>query len=100
VFRTPRSLVDALVWIKPADEILDKVASGQVTLDRITKSATHHEGEGDRAQPDRISASLATDSMRRTFAKCLTVGRCWTPSAAFRSRRTPARNAEDDSRIS
>jgi hypothetical protein len=30
------------VWTKPADEILDKVARGQATLDRITKSATHH----------------------------------------------------------
>ena len=26
----------------PADEILDKVARGQATLDRIAKSATHH----------------------------------------------------------
>jgi hypothetical protein len=26
----------------PADEILDNVARGQATLDRITKSATHH----------------------------------------------------------
>jgi nucleoside-diphosphate-sugar epimerase len=31
-----------LVWTKPADEILDKVARRQATLDRITKSATHH----------------------------------------------------------
>jgi transposase len=30
------------VWIKPSDEILDKVARGQVPLDRITKSATDH----------------------------------------------------------
>jgi hypothetical protein len=27
---------------KAADEILDKVARGRATLDRITKSATHH----------------------------------------------------------
>src|SRR6266536_2753259 len=32
---------DPFVWTKPADEILDKVARGQATLDRITKSATH-----------------------------------------------------------
>src|SRR5215211_3369776 len=33
---------DPFVWTKPADEILDKVARGRATLDRITKSATHH----------------------------------------------------------
>jgi hypothetical protein len=33
---------EPFVWTKPADEILDKVARGQATLDRITKSATHH----------------------------------------------------------
>lgn len=32
---------EPFVWTKPADEILDKVARGQATLDRITKSATH-----------------------------------------------------------
>jgi hypothetical protein len=30
------------VWTKLADEILDKVARGQATLDQITKSATRH----------------------------------------------------------
>ena len=34
---------EPFVWTKPADEILDKVARGQATLDRITKSATHHQ---------------------------------------------------------
>jgi hypothetical protein len=29
---------EAFVWTKPADEILDKVARGRATLDRITKS--------------------------------------------------------------
>ena len=33
---------EPFVWTKPADEILDKVARGQATLDRIAKSATHH----------------------------------------------------------
>jgi hypothetical protein len=33
---------EPFVWTRPADEILDKVARGQATLDRITKSATHH----------------------------------------------------------
>jgi transposase len=33
---------EPFVWTKPADEIVDKVARGQVTIDRITKSATHH----------------------------------------------------------
>ena len=33
---------EPFVWTKPADEILDKVARGQATVDRITKSATHH----------------------------------------------------------
>ena len=33
---------EPFVWTKPADEVLDKVARGQVTLDRITKSAPHH----------------------------------------------------------
>jgi len=33
---------EPFVWTKPADEILDKVARGQATLDRISKSATHH----------------------------------------------------------
>jgi hypothetical protein len=33
---------EPFVWTKPADEILDKVARGQATLDQITKSATHH----------------------------------------------------------
>jgi len=33
---------EPFVWTKPADEFLDKVARGQATLDRITKSATHH----------------------------------------------------------
>jgi hypothetical protein len=33
---------EPFVWTTPADEILDKVARGQATLDRITKSATHH----------------------------------------------------------
>ena len=33
---------EPFVWTKAADEILDKVARGQATLDRITKSATHH----------------------------------------------------------
>jgi hypothetical protein len=33
---------EPFVWTKPADEILDRVARGQATLDRITKSATHH----------------------------------------------------------
>jgi len=33
---------EPFVWTKPADEILDKVARAQTTLDRITKSATHH----------------------------------------------------------
>jgi hypothetical protein len=30
------------VGTEPAGEILDKVARGQATLDRTTKSATHH----------------------------------------------------------
>jgi hypothetical protein len=34
---------EPFVWTKPTDEILDKVARGQATLDRITKSATHHQ---------------------------------------------------------
>ena len=34
---------ESFVWTKPADEILDNVARGQATLDRITRSATHHE---------------------------------------------------------
>ena len=29
-------------WTKTADQIITKVASGRATLDRITKSATHH----------------------------------------------------------
>jgi len=33
---------EPFVWTKPADEILDNVARGHATLDRITKSATHH----------------------------------------------------------
>ncbi len=33
---------EPFVWTKPAGEILDKVARGQATPDRITKSATHH----------------------------------------------------------
>jgi transposase len=33
---------EPFVWTRTADEILDKVARGQATLDRITKSATHH----------------------------------------------------------
>lgn len=33
---------EPFVWAKPADEIFDNVARGQVTLDRITESATHH----------------------------------------------------------
>jgi len=33
---------EPFAWTKPADEILNKVARGQATLDRITKSATHH----------------------------------------------------------
>ncbi|HEX5494392.1 MAG TPA: hypothetical protein VFX70_07465 [Mycobacteriales bacterium] len=33
---------EPFVRTKLADEILDKVARGQATLDRITKSATHH----------------------------------------------------------
>jgi hypothetical protein len=33
---------EPFVCTKPADEILDKVAPGQATLDRIAKSATHH----------------------------------------------------------
>ena len=33
---------EPFVWTKPADEILDKVAHGRATLDRITKSAPHH----------------------------------------------------------
>jgi hypothetical protein len=33
---------EPFVRTKPADEILDKVTRGQATLDRITKSATHH----------------------------------------------------------
>jgi hypothetical protein len=30
-------MVAALVWTKPADELLDEVARGQANLDRITK---------------------------------------------------------------
>jgi hypothetical protein len=33
---------EPFVWTKPADEIPGKVAHGQATLDRITKSATYH----------------------------------------------------------
>jgi len=33
---------EPFVWTRTADEIFDKVARGQATLDRITKSATHH----------------------------------------------------------
>ena len=33
---------EPLVWTKPADEIVEKVARGRATLDQATKSATHH----------------------------------------------------------
>lgn len=33
---------EPFIWSRTADEIIDKVASGRATLDRITKSATHH----------------------------------------------------------
>lgn len=33
---------EPFVWSRTADEIIDRVASGRATLDRITKSATHH----------------------------------------------------------
>ena len=33
---------EPFVWTKPADEILDRVARGQATLDRVTKPAVHH----------------------------------------------------------
>ena len=33
---------EPFVWTKLAHEILDNVACGQVTLDRITESAPHH----------------------------------------------------------
>lgn len=31
------------VWTKTADKVIDKVTRGRATLDRITKSATHHQ---------------------------------------------------------
>jgi transposase len=33
---------EPFVWTKTADEIIDKVARGRATLDRITNPATHH----------------------------------------------------------
>lgn len=33
---------EPFVWTKRADEIVGGVTRGQATLDRITKSATHH----------------------------------------------------------
>lgn len=33
---------EPLVWTRTAEEIIDKVARGQATLDRIITSATHH----------------------------------------------------------
>jgi transposase len=33
---------EPFVWTRTADEIIDKVARGRATLDRITTSATHH----------------------------------------------------------
>jgi transposase len=33
---------EPFAWTRTADEIIDRVARGRATLDRITKSATHH----------------------------------------------------------
>jgi hypothetical protein len=33
---------EPFIWTRTADEIIDKVARGRATLDRITTSATHH----------------------------------------------------------
>ncbi|MDE0067558.1 MAG: hypothetical protein OXN44_11900 [Acidimicrobiaceae bacterium] len=33
---------EPFAWTRTAQQIIHKVASGQATLDRITKSATHH----------------------------------------------------------
>jgi transposase len=33
---------EPFIWTRTADEIINKVARGRATLDRITKSATHH----------------------------------------------------------
>lgn len=33
---------EPFVWTRTAEEIIERVAQGQATLDRITKSATHH----------------------------------------------------------
>ena len=33
---------EPFTWTRTAQQIIDKVASGRATLDRITKSATHH----------------------------------------------------------
>lgn len=33
---------EPLVWTRTADQIIERVARGRATLDRITKSATHH----------------------------------------------------------
>ncbi|WP_420619859.1 hypothetical protein [Candidatus Poriferisocius sp.] len=33
---------EPFTWTRTAQQIIDKVASGKATLDRITKSATHH----------------------------------------------------------